>query len=124
VGAENAVTSRDLGILVEKAAEPVASENADVVVGSRGVGPADGWSLAEGPVRPVSVVVIRILAEDVVEMSSAGDEDAVVHSNRALAIHRSQIAFSCTPGRACDGPDVGRGEDRVERTGVLGIPGL
>ena len=34
---KNAVTSRDLRILVEEAAEPVASENAGVVVGSRGV---------------------------------------------------------------------------------------
>jgi hypothetical protein len=39
VSAENAVTSRDLRILVEEAAEPVASENADVIVGDRGVGP-------------------------------------------------------------------------------------
>jgi len=46
VGAENAVTSGDLRILVEEAAEPVASENADVVVGDRGVSPAVRWSLA------------------------------------------------------------------------------
>ena len=77
VGAEIAVTPGDLRILVEEAAEPVASENADVVVGDRGVGPAVGWSLAEGPVRPVGVVVIDVFAEGVVEMSPAGDEDAV-----------------------------------------------
>ena len=39
--------------------------------------PAVGWLLAEGPVRPVGVVVIDVLAEEVVEMSPAGDEDAV-----------------------------------------------
>jgi len=62
---------------VEEAAQPVASENADVVVDSRGMGPSVRWSLAEGPVRPVGVVVIDVFAEDVAEMSSAGDEDAV-----------------------------------------------
>jgi hypothetical protein len=62
---------------VEQAAEPVASENAGVIVGDRGAGPAIGWSLAEGPVGPVCVVVIDVFAEDVVEMSPAGDEDAI-----------------------------------------------
>jgi hypothetical protein len=33
--------------------------------------------LAEGLVRPVGVVVIDVFAEDVVEVSSAGYEDAV-----------------------------------------------
>src|ERR1019366_3732805 len=77
VGAENAVTSCDLRVLVDQAAELVAWSDADVVVGRRDMGPAVGWLLAEGPVRPVGVVVIDVFAEDVVEMSPAGDEDAV-----------------------------------------------
>jgi len=56
VGAENAVTSCDLRVLVDQAAEPVASSDADVVVGRRDMGPAVGWSVADGPVRPVGVV--------------------------------------------------------------------
>jgi hypothetical protein len=68
VGAENAVTSCDLRTLADQAAKPVASSDANVVVCRRDVGSAVGWFLAEGPVRPVGVVVIDILAEDVVEM--------------------------------------------------------
>ena len=67
MSADNAVTSRDLRILVEEAAEPVASENADVIVGDRGVGPAVGWFLAEGPVRPV------VRAENLVHVMRPGD---------------------------------------------------
>jgi hypothetical protein len=94
VGAENAVTLCDLRILVEKAAEPVASENAEVVVGSRGVSPAVGCSLAEGPVRPVGVVVIDVFAEDVVEMSLTGDEEPVGALAPCAGDPRLQIAFA------------------------------
>jgi hypothetical protein len=58
VGADNAVSARGLRILVEEAAEPAASSDADVIAGDRRVGPAFGWSLAQGPVRPVGLVVI------------------------------------------------------------------
>jgi len=59
---KNAVTSCDLRVLVDQAAEPVASSDADVVVGRRDMGAAVGWLLAEGPVRPVGVVVIDVFA--------------------------------------------------------------
>jgi len=62
---------------MEEAAKPVASENADFIAGRRDVGPPVGWSLAEGPVRPVGVVVIDVFAESVVQVSPSGDEDAV-----------------------------------------------
>ena len=45
-----------------------------------------------------------------------------MHSRRALAIHRSQIAFARRLDRRCDDPDADRGEDGVERVGVLSIP--
>ena len=77
MGAENAATSCDLRILVDQAAKVVASSDADVVAGRRDVGPGVGWLLAEGPVRPVGVVVIDIFAENVAEMSPADDEDPV-----------------------------------------------
>ncbi len=77
MGADNAVTSCDLRILVEEAAKPVASSDADVGSLRRDVGPAVGWFLVQGPVRPVAVVVIDVFAEGAVEMSPAGDEDAV-----------------------------------------------
>src|ERR1017187_4355570 len=75
VGAENAFTSCDLRVLVDQAAELVAWSDADVVAGGRDMGPAVGWLLAEGPVRPVGVVVVDVFAEDVVEVPLAGDED-------------------------------------------------
>jgi len=77
VGADNAFTSCDLRILVEEAAEPVASLDAGVVVGGRGGDLAVGWFFAQGSVRPVGVVVIDVFAEGVVQMSPAGDKDAV-----------------------------------------------
>ena len=46
MGAENTVTSRDLRILVEEAAEPVASENADVVAA------VAAWVLPPGGLWP------------------------------------------------------------------------
>jgi hypothetical protein len=62
---------------VDQAAKSIVSSNAGVVVGRRREGPSVRWFLAEGPVRPVGVVAIDVFAEDVVEMSSAGDEDEV-----------------------------------------------
>ena len=49
VGGDNSVTSRDLGILVDRAAEPVASSDADGVARGRGRDLAVGCSLTEGP---------------------------------------------------------------------------
>jgi hypothetical protein len=77
VGADNAVTSCDLRILVDEAAEPVASSEADGVVRGRHGDLSVRRLLAKGPVRPVGVVVINVFAEDLVKMSLAGDEDAV-----------------------------------------------
>jgi hypothetical protein len=123
VGADNAFTSYGLRILEDQAAEPGASPDADFVVGRRHVGPAVGWLLAEGPVRPVGVVVVDILAEDVVEMSPAGDEGAV----GALAPRAGDPALadrvrSRRPDRRGDDPHAGRDKDRVEGLGVLGVP--
>ena len=42
----------------------------------------------------MAVVVVNLFADGVVQVSSAGDEDPVVHSRRALAIQRLQIAFA------------------------------
>src|SRR5450631_633845 len=122
VGADIVVTSRDLRILVDQAAQPIASSDAYVVAGGCDVGSAGGWSLAGGAVRPVGVVVIGVFAEGVVEMPSAGDEDPV----SALAPGTGDPPFADrVRGRRLDrrGDDrrAGRGEDGAERAGVLGI---
>jgi hypothetical protein len=123
VGADNSVTSRDLRILVDQAAEPVASSDADGVARGRGGDLAVGWSVAEGPVRPVGVVVIDVFAEGVVEVSPAGDEDAV----GALAPGGDDPALADGVrarrlDRRGDDAHAGGGEYCVERVGLLGIP--
>jgi hypothetical protein len=50
VGADNAVTSRDLRILVDQATKPVTSSDAGIVVRGRDGDLAVGCSLTEGPV--------------------------------------------------------------------------
>jgi hypothetical protein len=74
-------------------------------------------------VRSVGVVVIDVFAEDVVEMSPAGDEDSV--GALAPGAGDPMLADRVRPRRLYrrgDDPHVGRGEDRVERVGVFGIP--
>jgi hypothetical protein len=122
VGADNAVTSCDLRILVDEAAEPVVSSEADGVVRGCHGDLAVGRLLAEGPVRPVGAVVISVLAEGLVKMSLAGDEDAV--GALAPGAGDPPLADRVRPRRVngCgDDPHAGRGEDRVERIGVPGI---
>src|ERR1017187_6753544 len=123
VGADNVVTSSDLRILVDQTAQPIASSDAYVVAGGCAVGSAVGWSLAEGPVRPVRVVVIDVVAEGAGEMSLAGDEGSV----SALAPGAGDPPFADRVRARCldrrgDDPHAGRSEDGVERVGVLGIP--
>ena len=64
VGAEYCVTSCDLGVFVDEAAEPVPSENAHIRRGCGCIGTSGGRVLVQRPVRPVVVVVIDVLAED------------------------------------------------------------
>jgi hypothetical protein len=120
VGADTSVTLRDLRILVDQAAEPVASSDADGVARGRGGDLAVGCSLTEGPVRPVGVVVIDVFAEGVVEMSPAGDEDAI----GALAPGAGDPALADGVrarrlDRRLDDAHAGGGEYCVERVGVL-----
>jgi hypothetical protein len=112
--ADNVVTSRNLRILVDHAAQPIASSDAYVVAGGCDVGSAVGWSLAEGPVRPVGVVVIDVFAKGVVEMSSAGDEDAVgaLASGAGDPPFADRVRAGCLDRRG-DDPDAGRREDGV-----------
>ena len=73
--------------------------------------------------RPVGVVVIDVSAEGVVEMSPAGDEDAI----GALAPGAGDPALADGVrarrlDRRGDDAHAGGGEYCVERVGVLGIP--
>ena len=68
VGAENWVTSCDLQVLVDEAAEPVPSEHADGRPGTwRRV--ACGRAPVQGSVRSVRVEVLDLLAQHDVEVA-------------------------------------------------------
>jgi hypothetical protein len=62
VGAENYVTSCDLGIFVDQAAESVPPEHADTCTFRQGIGSPSRRMLVQRPVRPVGVVVVGVLA--------------------------------------------------------------
>jgi hypothetical protein len=67
--------------------------------------------------------MVDVFAEGVVQVSLAGDEDAV----GALAPGAGDPALgdgvrARCPGRRCDDPDAGCGEDGAEAVGVFGIP--
>jgi hypothetical protein len=42
-----------------------------------GSGPSGWWALVKGSVRPVAVVVLGVLAQDVGEVAGSGDKDPV-----------------------------------------------
>jgi hypothetical protein len=58
VGAGNRVTSCNLVVFVDEAAEPVAPYHADTTTFGRRIGSPGGWALAQCPVWPVGVVMI------------------------------------------------------------------
>jgi hypothetical protein len=76
VGAEYRVTSCDLGVFVEEAAEPVSSNNLDVGVDGIGQCPQRA-SLVQGPVRPMHVEMGLVLGEDLAQVAFVHDEDPV-----------------------------------------------
>jgi hypothetical protein len=93
VGAENLVTLCELGVFVDQAAEPVASQHADSRLCCGGIGSPGGRILVQCPVWPVSVVVIDVLAEDEPQMPPAISIGSRP-SRRALPIQRSALAFA------------------------------
>jgi len=94
VGAEYCVTSCDLAVFADKAAEPIPPGNAHIRHGCGWIGRSGGWGLVQRPVRPVAVVVIDVLAKDQPQVPFAGDQHPVQALTRALAIQRSAIAFA------------------------------
>jgi hypothetical protein len=89
VGAENYVTSCDLGIFVDQAAESVPPEHADACAFRQGIGSPRRRILLQRPVRPVGVVVIGVLAGDEPQMPFTSDQ----HSVQAFAVGAADPAF-------------------------------
>ena len=77
MGAENSVTSCDLQVLVDEAAEPVPSEHADGRRPGTWRGVGSGRVLVQKSVRSVRVEVLHILAQDDVEVAWSGDQEVV-----------------------------------------------
>jgi hypothetical protein len=123
VGAEYCVTSCNLGIFVDQAAEPVPPQNPDTC-SCRGWIPAPGGRiLMQGPVRPVRIVVIGVLTQDQPQVPFTGNQ----HPVQALAAGTGDPAFRDRvrprrPDRSLDDPHADRIEDRVKRRGELRIP--
>jgi hypothetical protein len=97
VGAENPVTSCDVHVLVQQAAEPVASQRSD--------GRAGGWrsdacgrALMQRSVRTVHVVVLDILAQHCSEVARSGDQEVVEAFAAQRAIQRRRSRSPAAPG--------------------------
>jgi len=105
VGAENWVTSCDLQVFVDKAAEPVPSEHADARSGKRR-DVACGWALVQRSVRSVVVEVLHILAQHDVEVACSGDQDVI----EAFPAQGADEPFRdrVRPGRPGRGQGVGK----------------
>ena len=77
MGAGNPVTSRDLGVFVDQAAEPVPPQDLDIRAHDRRMLAPGERSLAERPVRPRDVMVIDVLAQHQPQVLPAGDQRPV-----------------------------------------------
>jgi hypothetical protein len=120
VGAGNSVTSCDLGIFMDQAAEAIPALDTHT-------GPFSGWMCAaSGRVllqRPVLIVVVGVLGQDQPQVPFAGDQ----HPVQALAAGTAHPAFrDCVrtrrPDWRLDDLHPGCGEDRVKGDGELGVP--
>jgi hypothetical protein len=122
VGAENAVTSCDLHILVYETAESDASEWLDSRAGGWG-SVAGGRMLVECSVWAVRVVVLDELLQHLLEMAGSGDQEVIeaFAAQSADEAFRDRVGPRCPHGAAED-TDVGAGEDRVEGGGELAVP--
>jgi hypothetical protein len=76
VGARNSVTSCDLGLFVEQAAEPVASDDLDVGVDRVRERP-ERTGVVQCPVRPVPVEMGLILGQDLAQVRGVDDKHPV-----------------------------------------------
>src|ERR1039457_1202223 len=88
VGARNSVTSCDLGVFVEQASEPVASDDLDVRVDGVRERP-ERTGVVQCPVRPVPVEMGLILGQDLAQVRGVDDK----HPVEDLAAHAADPPF-------------------------------
>ena len=94
MGAENAVTLRDLGIFVDQAAEPVSTQDPGILAHSEWTLTPGGRSFAQRPVRAMNVIVLDVLTQDQPQVPFAGDQHPVQALAAGTGIQRSAIAFA------------------------------
>jgi hypothetical protein len=121
VGAENYVTSCDLGIFVDHATGLVAPQHMDTRTFLRVNRFARRRILVQRSVWPVGVVVIGVLTKDEPQMPFTGDQ----HPVQALAAGAADPALgdrirARRQHRRPDGTHPDGGEHGVERCGELG----
>jgi hypothetical protein len=122
VGAGNYVTSCNLRVFADEAAEPLPAQNLHTGHTARCMHASCGQVLLQHPVRPVRIVVIGIFAEDQPQVPLAGDQ----HPVQALTAGAGDPAFRngvrpWRPHRCLDDPHVGGSKHRVECRSELGV---
>jgi hypothetical protein len=95
VGAENAVTLRDLGVFVDQATEPVSTQDPGILAHSEWTLTPGRRSLAQRPVRAMNVIVLDVLTQDQLQVPLAGDQ----HPVQALAAGTGNPALRDRVGR-------------------------
>ena len=89
MGAGNRVTSCDLDIFADQSAEPILAQNAHTGHFYGWVDAPGGRVLLQCPVRPVGVVVLDVLAQELFELPAIPAEGAV----QELAAHAADPTF-------------------------------
>jgi hypothetical protein len=86
VGAEYPVALCDLGIFLNQAAEPVSPQDADILAHSGRTLTSSGQSLAERPVRAMTVTVLHVLTHDQPQPDAELPFPDLRENNRSTAV--------------------------------------
>jgi hypothetical protein len=122
VCADYCVTSCDLGVFVDESAESITPQDPERARRSRIISPI--WRLlGQAPMWAMSVVMIDVLGQDMLQVALPGDEDPV----GAFSADAADPAFGdrvrpWRPYRRLDDPGADGGEHRIEGGGEFGVP--
>jgi hypothetical protein len=106
VSAENPVTSCDVHVFVDEAAEPISPERPDGRAG-RWRSAARGWALIERSVRAVRVEVLDVLAQDDVEVAWSGDASDLLDVDQAAGSAAHSVPRATVDWLGCFLPPSG-----------------
>ena len=112
-------TSRDQAILVDQTTDASLSPDAVLLKIDRFGRRFQRRRAVQETVRPVLVMVILVIAQDLLQMALVPDKGAVQELAWASPIQRSAIAFMRGVRALQHGPDPGMGGDCVECGGEV-----